>query len=316
MLARMKHPALIAAALAALAAVPLSAQGEAPYTVVESGQGFARLQDAINAIGAGKGTIRFAPGRFADCGVQQAGEITFIAAAPGKSALDGAICEDKAALVLRGRRAHVEGLVFTGMRSSAKNGAGIRVEDGNLSVSQAWFRDSEQGIISANDTPNGVITVDKSTFSGIGTCDGGGCAHSIYAGRFGSLTVTRSRFEGGTGGHYVKARTRTVAILGNSFDDTRGRATNYMIDLPEAAAGRIAGNWFVQGRDKENYSAFIAIGGEEIRNSADGLVIEGNDARFAPGVDRSSAFVADFTGHAIQIGQNALDAGLKRYEKR
>ena len=314
----MKKPALLLAAAAAslLAAVPLSAQGDAPYTVVESGQGFARLQDAINAIGAGRGTIRFAPGTHRDCGVQTQGEVAFVAAAPGRSALEGTVCEDKAALVLRGRQARVEGLIFSGMRSSSKNGAGIRVEDGNLAVSQSWFRDSEQGILTANETPNGVVTVDKSTFSGLGTCESSGCSHSIYVGRFGSLTVTRSRFEAGTGGHYVKSRARNVALLSNSFDDTRGVATNYMIDLPEAATGRIAGNWFVQGRNKENYSAFIAIGAEEIRNTADGLVIEGNDARFAPGVDRASAFVADFTGHALRLGQNALGAGLKRYEKR
>jgi DNA-binding transcriptional LysR family regulator len=35
-----------------------------------------------------------------------------------------------------------------------------------------------------------------------------------------------------------------------------------MIDLPNGAAGRIAGNWFVQGADKENHSAFIAVAAE------------------------------------------------------
>ena len=309
-------PLACAAAFAAFAAVPLAAQGQGPYTVVETGQGYVRLQDAINAIGAGRGTIRIAPGRYADCGVQTQGEVAYVAAEPGRTAFDGVVCEDKAALVLRGRRSHVEGLIFTGMRSSAKNGAGIRIETGNLSVSQSWFRDSEQGIMSANDSPNDSIVVDKSTFSKLGTCEGGGCSHSIYAGRYGSLTVTRSRFEAGTGGHYLKSRTPTVAILSNSFDDTAGHATNYMIDLCEGSTGKVANNWFVQGRDKENYSAFIIIGAEGLRNSADGLAIEGNDARIAPGVNRSTAFVADFSGQAIRIAGNTLGAGLTRYEKR
>ena len=36
-------------------------EGSAPFTVSESGRGFARLQDAVNAIGAAQGTIRIAP---------------------------------------------------------------------------------------------------------------------------------------------------------------------------------------------------------------------------------------------------------------
>ena len=65
-------------ALAALATLALpvslaSAQGAAPYTVVETGQRFGRLQEAVQAIGGGSGTIRIANGRHADCAVQGAG---------------------------------------------------------------------------------------------------------------------------------------------------------------------------------------------------------------------------------------------------
>ncbi len=67
--------------------------------------------------------------------------------------------------------------------------------------------------------------------------------------------MTRSRFEEGRGGHYVKSRAARVEIASSSFDDARGKATNYMIDLPGGAVGQISNNWFVQGRDKENYSA-------------------------------------------------------------
>ena len=42
-----------------------------------------------------------------------------------------------------------------------------------------------------------------------------------------------------------------------------------MIDLPAGAQGIIANNWFVQGRDKENYSAFIALGAEENLHPSD-----------------------------------------------
>jgi hypothetical protein len=310
-------PALVVALALALLARPLLARdaASAPYTVVESGHGYARLQEAVDAIGDGRGTIRFAPMRFADCAVQTKGDVRYVAATPGQAVLDGVSCEGKAALVLRGRSAAVDGMVFANIRVDDKNGAGIRLEHGNLAVTQSWFRDSEQGILTGDD-PQGTVLVDKSTFTRVGSCEGSGCAHSIYVGNYGALTITGSRFEQGTGGHYAKTRAAKVAILDCSFDDSHGRATNYMIDLSDGATGRIADNWFVQGRDKENYSAFIAVAAEHRNHSSGGLVIEGNDARFAPGVVRRSAFVADWSGDAVKLGQNAIGAGLTRYEKR
>ncbi len=107
-----------------------------------------------------------------------------------------------------------------------------------------------------------------------------------------------------------------VSILNSSFDDSGGRETNYMIDLPDGATGRIAGNWFVQGKNKENYSAFIAVAAEGKVNPSAGLAIEANDARFAPGVSRESTFVADWSGDRLAIGANTLAEGLKRSDRR
>lgn len=302
--------------LAVLPASLASAQQGAPFTVVESGQGFGSLQQAVMAIGAGSGTIRIAPGRYQQCSVQSEGEITYQAIVPGQAVFDGVTCEGKAALVLRGRRARVEGLVFANMAVPDFNGSGIRLEAGNLEVSQSWFRDSQQGILAAQD-PSGTIAIDKSTFTRLGTCEGaGGCAHSLYLGDYGTVAVTRSRFEAGRGGHYVKVRAAKVAILNNSFDDTAGKGTNYMIDLPGGASGRIASNWFVQGQDKENYSAFIAVAAEGRAHPSDGLVIEANDARFAPGISRQSTFVANWTDDRVQIGFNRLGMGLKVSDRR
>ena len=300
---------------AALPAALVWAQS-APFTVVETGRGYRTLQDAVNAIGSDMGTVRIAPGTYAQCAVQQGGDILYQAAEPGQSVFDNVACEGKAALVLRGRAAKIDGLVFANVRVTDGNGAGIRLEAGNLEVTQSWFRDSQEGILTANDAA-GSVSIDKSTFTRLGTCEGaGGCAHSVYVGDYGALSVTRSRFEAGRGGHYVKSRAAKVAVLNSSFDDSAGKTTNYMIDLPAGSTGRIAGNWFVQGRDKENYSAFIAIAAEGRVNTSAGLAIDGNDARFAPGVSRQSTFVADWSGDRLAVGQNALGGGLAGYERR
>ncbi len=317
------HPPLrLAAVLAALAvaaipfAAPMAKDGPASFTVIETGKGYAKLQSAVDAIGSGKGTIAIAPGRIAQCAVQSAGDVAYLATQPGSAIFDGVACEGKGALVLRGRSAEVSGLIFQNIRVPDFNGAGIRLEHGDLTVVQSWFRDSQQGILTGADA-DGTLVVDRSTFTRLGTCEGaGGCAHSIYTGEYGQVRITRSRFEEGRGGHYVKSRAARVDIASSSFDDVHGKGTNYMIDLPEGATGQISNNWFVQGRDKENYSAFIAVAAEGKEHPSNGLAILNNDARFAPGVTRSSAFVADWSGDPLNIGDNRLGAGLKRFEKR
>ncbi|RDC58876.1 hypothetical protein HME9302_02549 [Alteripontixanthobacter maritimus] len=310
---------LAATAIAAIPAAAVLAQpanSGSPFTVVESGRSFGTIQQAVDTIGNGTGTIAIAPGEHRQCAVQSEGSIAYFAVQPGTAIFDGVACQGKAALVLGGREASVSGLIFRKMAVPDFNGAGIRLEGGNLTVSQSWFMDSQQGILANND-PASRIVIDKSTFSGLGTCEGpGGCAHSIYIGNYGHLRVTRSRFERGTGGHYVKSRSARVDIASSSFDDANGRGTNYMIDLPAGSVGQITNNWFVQGQNKDNYSAFIAVGAETISHSSAGLQIAGNDARFAPTVRRESTFVANWTDDKLAIGDNTLAPGLKVTDRR
>ena len=198
-----------------------------------------------------------------------------------------------------------DGIVFQRMKVPDRNGAGIHLEKGNLTVTRSIFRDSEEGILTGGD-PSGEVVVDQSSFSGLGRCDGeASCAHSIYVGGYGSLTVTRSRFERGNGGHYVKSRAARAIIQNNAFDDSRGKATNYMIDLPNGASGMINRNMFVQGASKENFTAFITIAAEGRTHSSGGLAISGNEASIAPGMNRTSAFVADWSGDRCRWGPTA-----------
>ncbi|MEM1053774.1 MAG: right-handed parallel beta-helix repeat-containing protein [Pseudomonadota bacterium] len=287
-----------------------------PFIIKENGRSFATLQEAVDAIGNRRGTIEIAPGTYRQCAVQKAGVVIYAARENGTAILDRRTCEGKAALVLRGLGAEVRGLTFTNMAVADGNGAGIRLEKGALNVAYSHFLDSQQGILTANN-PSGRIYILRSTFSGLGTCEhSAGCAHSIYIGNYGELTVRESRFERGRGGHYVKARTANVVLEDNSFDDARGAGTNYMIDLPAGSKGIIANNWFVQGRDKQNYSAFIALGAETVLHDPDGLVVRDNAARFVPGLSRSSVFLADWTNSRVVMSGNSLARGLTKYELR
>jgi hypothetical protein len=279
--------------------------------VEQTGESFYTLAGAVNAVGDGTATIRIAPGRYIDCAVQTEGRITYRAEKPLAAIFDGGLCEGKAALVLRGRGAAVEGLVFENFRVPDGNGAGIRIEKGSLSVSRSIFRNSEQGILGGGADPDADISIDRSTFSGLGRCDRGlACAHSIYLGAFRSVTVRRSRFEKGRGGHYVKSRAALIEITDSSFDDSEGRSTNYMIDLPEGAIGRIERNIFVQGADKENHSAFIAVAAEGRRNSSADLLIANNGADQVRAAGWPSALLVDFSGSPKRVVSNQIGKRL------
>lgn len=301
-----------------LAAAPLAAQQRtAPFVIEQTGAGYPTIDAAVTAVRDGTATILIEPGTYRDCTVQTGGDITYRARVPGTVVFDGGACEGKATFVLRGRRSAVDGIIFRGIRVPDGNGAGIRTEIGDLTVTNSTFLDSQEGILGGNPDGRQRITIDRSTFAGLGQCDETtDCSHSVYLGNNGSITIRRSRFERGTGGHYVKIRAPHIEITDSSFDDSRGSKTNYMIDLPEGATGLIARNSFVQGKAKENWTGFIVVGAEKRTFPANGLRVVDNEARLAPGMTKSPAFVADYTGDGVAVGANRLGPGVRTFEKR
>ncbi|MBX9795962.1 right-handed parallel beta-helix repeat-containing protein [Sphingomonas sp.] len=307
--------------LAIALTAPAAAQGgPGAFTIAETGESFATLDQALVAAKP-RGeftwsTILIAPGVYRQCAVQEWGKTIFRARQPGTVVFDGTACEGKAVLVLRGRGAEVDGIVFRNIRVPDGNGAGIRSEIGDLTVKNAMFLDSQEGILGGVGG-NQRIIIEYSTFAGLGQCDETpDCAHSIYLANKGQITVRNNRFERGRGGHYVKLRTPRVDITDNSFDDTRGRKTNYMIDLSEGGTGVISGNNFVQGRDKENHSALISVAPEARTYSSAGLRIVNNSASLSPGDTRNPAFVADASRERLAIGANRLGPGIRPFEQR
>ena len=299
----------------ALCSVSASAQTPGQFTLVEANRSFTRLDDAMNAIGKGSGTILVAPGSYRDCAIFGGQSVVLRAATPSTAIFDGGACEGKATLVLRGMNATVDGIVFQNIHVPDGNGAGIRLEWGDLHVIRSTFRNSEEGILTGG-YDKGVLTIERSTFSGLGGCPPNGCAHGIYVGGYAKLIVSRCRFERGTGGHYLKSRAPANEITDSSFDDSNGNNTNYMIDLPAGSVGQIARNEFVQGKAKENHSALIAVAAENRDNPSAGLRIEQNVASLAPGAPTGPAFVADWSHAPLKIAANRLGVGIRPFETR
>jgi hypothetical protein len=307
---------LLVAGAGPAAAQSIGPAAEPRFTIQERGEAFFTLQEAVRAIGHGRGTIRIAPGHYEECITQDGGDVRYQAERPGSVVFDTVTCEGKAAFVLRGRSAHVEGIVFQNMSVPDRNGAGIRIEKGALVVRETLFRNSEQGILGSLDH-DAPVRIERSTFSGLGRCDDEyDCAHSVYINGSTSLTVRNVRFERGRGGHYLKSRSPRIEVVDSSFDDSQGKDTNYLIDLPVGANGVIARNMFLQGPNKENYSALIALGGEGEENDTSNLVIAGNQADAAPGFRHRTFLLADWGGWPVRLENNRLHRQIAPSERR
>ena len=69
---------------------------------------------------------------------------------------------------------HIE---FSGARVADDNGAGIRYQGGNLTITNCYFHNNQDGILAAA-SPTGVIAIDRSEFGFNGAGDG--LTHNLY----------------------------------------------------------------------------------------------------------------------------------------
>jgi hypothetical protein len=121
---------------------------------------------------------------------------------------------------------HIE---LSGAKVSAGNGAGIRYQGGNLTITNSYFHDNQNGILSASD-PNGTITIKNSEFSHNGS--GTGKTHNIYVGGIKQLTIDSSYMHDAVVGHEVKSRAVNTTITNSRIVDGPTGSASYSIDLP------------------------------------------------------------------------------------
>lgn len=271
--------------------------GGLPF-LLQSGGSYARLRDAV-VKAQSVDTITIMPGVYEDCAVVSKGRLTIRAMIPGSVTFRNKLCEGKAGIVVAGEEVTIAGLHFTGYTTRDGNGAGVRLEKGDLYLEETTFEDSDTGLLSGNGL-EGQATVRRSIFRRLGRCRPDNCSHSLYMGRVAALTVRESLFEEGHGGHYIKARVKTVDIRDNLIDDTKGARTNYLIDLPEGAVGEIRGNALIKGANAENKCCAIVVSAEERENDAS-VLVEGN--QFANLADRPVVLLGDYKGQA-RLGRN------------
>jgi len=217
--------------------------------------------------------------------------VTLRGDANGGTVFRSAETTEKGILVpLTGVDLQVENIAFSGAKSWDRNGAGIRHEGRNLTVSNCRFIGNEDGILATGDA-RGVIRILNSEFVDSGFGDGQ--SHGIYVSSGGRLEVAQSRFVGTRIGHHIKSLADQTVVEDTMMDDAYGRSS-YAIDVSKGGDVMIRNNKFIQSADADNYTIInydltrggaatrLVVTGNEITNRFDGGVLLRNETKLAP----------------------------------
>lgn len=184
----------------------------------------------------------------------------------------GASAEQKAIWVIRGGRILIENIEFSGARVPDKNGAGIRFEEGELTIRHCRFFDNENGLLSAGD-PESTLIIENSEFGHNGAGDG--YSHNLYVGAIKKLRVTGSYFHHANVGHLLKSRARENHILYNRLTDETGGRASYELEFPNGGTAYVIGNIIEQSATTEN-PALISFGAEGYKTPKNALYLVNN----------------------------------------
>jgi hypothetical protein len=204
----------------------------------------------------------------------------------------------------------IDGFAFTGAVVGDGNGAGIRYEGGNLTITNSHFYNNEDGILGAAD-PNGNITISHSEFdhNGVGAA---GNTHNMYIGDINSFTLTDSFTHDAIVGHEIKSRAENNTITNNRILDNDS-TSSYEIDIPNGGNTVISGNVIEQGAQSQN-SNIIAYGEEGSLHAGTALSVTNNkiinDKSSGPALWNASSLTnATFANNSVYGFNGALVVG-------
>ncbi|MDR0504424.1 MAG: Ig-like domain repeat protein, partial [Bifidobacteriaceae bacterium] len=162
---------------------------------------------------------------------------------------------------VNGATMHIAGITFRDAHHADRNGAGIRLTAGQLTVNNCRFLHNDDGILTASN-PSISLVISNSEFGFNGYGDG--YSHNLYVGEIDQLTVSGSYFHDALIGHLLKSRARrnliTANLLADGTDPTTARAS-YELSFPSGGQAVVVGNIIQQSANTEN-SNMIDIGSE------------------------------------------------------
>ncbi len=199
--------------------------------------------------------------------------------------------------------ATIDHLEFSGAVVASNNGAGIRYQGGNLTLTNDYFHNNQNGLlggIPSTGAGTGSITISNTEFANNGAGDG--YSHNLYVGDIASLNVNNSYFTGAIVGHEIKSRAESTTITNSRIQDGPTGTASYSIDLPNGGKAVITNNVIEKGPNSQNGN-FIETGVEGGVHANSSLTLTGNTILNDKG---SARLDNNADGEATTISGNAL----------
>ncbi|MGE4063741.1 MAG: hypothetical protein AB7E79_10290 [Rhodospirillaceae bacterium] len=163
----------------------------------------------------------------------------------------------------------VRNVTFQGAQVVDKNGAGIRLQSGAVTVMNSSFINNQNGILT-NPNPAATLNINGSRFTGNGNNDG--YTHSIYSNEIGQLTISGTTFSGQRLGHSIKSRALKTTIVQTVIEDGVTGTSSYAIDMPNGGVAVIDGLTVTQGTKTTN-PHILAYGAEGNLKATNSLTV-------------------------------------------
>ena len=159
----------------------------------------------------------------------------------------GAVIGGKATFVISGNDTTIESIECSDVAVRDNNGACVRFEGDNLTLSNVHFHDSQQGLLQGSDK-GGTIVVKYSLFENLGK---NGRAHGIYTSGD-ILDIRYSKFIGTKDqGHAIKSRSRVTRLDNVVIDSAKGNDSR-SIDIPNGGELHVKNSVIYQGINTVN----------------------------------------------------------------
>ncbi len=277
---------------------------------------YTTVQAGVNAAAAGD-TIQIDSGTY----VGSAGwasitknNLTIVGVGSTRPVLDAnsSALSNKGIFIIDGTNTTVQNLEFKNAyvgKGKGYNGAGIRQEGANLTVTSCYFHDNQDGIL-ANAVTGSTILIQYSEFNHNGAGDGQ--SHNMYINAVDQFTLQYCWSHNANVGHEVKTRAKVNYILYNRLGNEGGNGS-YECSACQGGTTYVIGNQIEQSSTTGN-AVIIDYASEGMLNPDSHLyvvnnTVVNNQPLHTPIFVRNSATVAALLQNNIFQGPGASLSG-------
>jgi hypothetical protein len=219
-------------------------------------------------------TVVIAPGDYyGDVATWTQDRLTIRAGAGGRVRLiaAGSQADGRGVWVVAGGKVTIEDIDFRGARAPAHDGAGIRLEKGQLLLRRCGFTDNENGVVAVDG--DATLDIENSEFGNNG--DGSGATHTLLVGSIRSLKVSGSYFHHARRGSLLTSRARDNLLVSNRFTDESGGQSGEELAFPGGGVVALVGNIIEQSATTTG-PAIISFGADGYTAPVNALYLASN----------------------------------------